>query len=355
MSTHNETRKVIVAVLLWLLVFLQSPHSITAFVPWKQQQQYSTKGSTSFLLGTITTTTTTTKDNIGEIRVTRPSGNSYRLAYRIVRPMSLSSKTAAPIVVLHGGPSVPSDYLYPLEKVIPYRSILYYDQIGCGRSDEPQLVSDYSIDYAIHDLETLITKLGIQRFHLYGQSFGGILAFEYMKQMAERGAPNQGGVLSAILSSTPTSVALVESEVNHLFSTLRASSKNSSSSSSLLKDNDDSTLMEQFRCNHQCRIPNQPQPLLDAYAHAGTVWRGTTAISNYQATSPKEGSTRMPSCMVLRGEHDFVTQTCIDGWKKCFNHNYIRTKVLDGCSHHGLLEHGALYGSIVDMYFAEYD
>ena len=44
--------------------------------------------------------------------------NEYQLAYRIVRPMALSSRQAAPMVVLHGGPSVPSDYLYPLEQVI---------------------------------------------------------------------------------------------------------------------------------------------------------------------------------------------------------------------------------------------
>jgi proline iminopeptidase len=339
MTSNLPTLKVLIVVVrvLWLLVLFESKCSIDAFFPWnQQQQQHST--TRSFSLGA-------SKENVGEILVSRPSGNSYRLAYRLVRPMSLSSKTAAPIVVLHGGPSLPSDYLYPLEHVVPYRSILYYDQIGCGRSDEPQQMSDYSIEYALNDLETLITKFGLQRFHLYGQSFGGILAFEYMKRMAERRDSHQGGVLSTILSSTPTSVALVESEVNHLLSTLQ------SSSSSL----DDSTLMEQFHLNHQCRISNQPQPLVDAYAHAGSVWRGTTAISDYQATLPNKGSARMPSCMVMRGEHDFVTQTCIDGWKQCFNHNYVRSKVMDGCSHHGLLEQGALYGNIVDMYFAEYD
>ena len=339
MTTNHPTFKIVAVRVLWLLVFFESKCSIDAFVSWNQQQQHST--TRSFSLGA-------SKDNVGEIRVSRPSGNSYRLAYRLVRPMSLSSRTAAPIVVLHGGPSLPSDYLYPLEQVVPYRSILYYDQIGCGRSDEPKQMSDYSIDYALNDLETLITKFGLQRFHLYGQSFGGILAFEYMKRMAERRDSHQGGVLSTILSSTPTSVALVESEVNHLLSTLQSSSL----SSSLL---DNSTLMEQFRLNHQCRISNQPQPLVDAYAHAGSVWRGTTAISDYQATLPNEGSARMPSCMVMRGEHDFVTQTCIDGWKQCFNHNYVRNKVMDGCSHHGLLEQGALYGNIVDKYFAEYD
>lgn len=57
--------------------------------------------------------------------------------------MSMSSRQAAPLVVLHGGPSVPSDYLYPLAGVVPYRTIIYFDQLGCGKSDEPDAIEWY--------------------------------------------------------------------------------------------------------------------------------------------------------------------------------------------------------------------
>jgi len=58
-------------------------------------------------------------------------------AYKIYRPMTMSSQQAAPIVVLHGGPGLPSNYLQPLVDVVPYRSIVFYDQLGCGKSDHP--------------------------------------------------------------------------------------------------------------------------------------------------------------------------------------------------------------------------
>lgn len=64
----------------------------------------------------------------------------FSLAYKIFRPMTLSSQQACPILVLHGGPSVPSDYLFPLVDVVPYRSIIFFDQLGCGRSDSPEHV-----------------------------------------------------------------------------------------------------------------------------------------------------------------------------------------------------------------------
>jgi hypothetical protein len=40
---------------------------------------------------------------------------------------------------------------------------------------------------------------------------------------------------------------------------------------------------------------------------------------NYVASPPREGSARMPLCMVMRGEHDFVTD--IEEWERCFNHS----------------------------------
>jgi pimeloyl-ACP methyl ester carboxylesterase len=79
--------------------------------------------------------------NTGKISVSRHLGgveDHFMLSYRVFRPMALSSRKAAPIVVLHGGPSLPSDYLEPLVNAIPYRSIVLYDQLGCGESDEPK-------------------------------------------------------------------------------------------------------------------------------------------------------------------------------------------------------------------------
>lgn len=279
--------------------------------------------------------------NEGFVNVQR-GNDECKLAYRVVRPMSLSSRQAAPMIVLHGGPSVPSNYLYPLADHVPYRSIVFHDQIGCGTSSEPDDVSLYSIDAAVDDLEALLKKLGVNRFHLYGQSYGGIVAFEYMKRLAENGQDNVE-CLSAILSSTPTCISQVEQEADRLLSTLSTDGMN------------DENLAEAFQREHQCRTETMPQPLVDAYANAGTVWRGSSAIANYKAEPPCPDAARMPSCMILRGEFDFVTEACVEGWKDCFNHPFVRFKVLNGCSHHALLENGFMYGEVVDSFFAEYD
>jgi len=305
---------------------------------------------------TATTTTALRSQNEGDwsaIEVSRTYTSdektittTHELKYKIDRKMRLSSQQAAPILVLHGGPGIPSDYLHPLTSHVPYRSIIYYDQLGCGRSPGPTNREAYSIDKSIDDLEILLKKIGVRKFHLYGQSFGGILAFEFLKRLAEKEDPSSDyECLSVCLSSTPCDVEKVENVANELIQKL------------LQEDSDESTIMERFRLSHQCRTDEKPKALEDAYAHAGApgIWRGTQSIPKWKAKKSTLDKRRMPSAMIMRGEHDFVTEECISQWKDVFNHNFVRIKVLDKCSHHGLLENGAAYGEMIDSFFSEYD
>jgi pimeloyl-ACP methyl ester carboxylesterase len=74
----------------------------------------------------------------------------------LLRPTAEGATPRLPIVVLHGGPGVPSDYLLPLsalasDKRSP-RAVYFYDQLGCGLSDEPKDFSFYSPSQAITSL-----------------------------------------------------------------------------------------------------------------------------------------------------------------------------------------------------------
>ena len=55
-----------------------------------------------------------------------------RIWYRIV-----GSGTRTPLLLLHGGPGVPSYYLNPLAKLADERPVIFYDPLGAGRSDRP--------------------------------------------------------------------------------------------------------------------------------------------------------------------------------------------------------------------------
>ena len=239
----------------------------------------------------------------------------HMLWYNICNP----SSTATPLIVCHGGPQVPSDYLFDLSK-LETRPVIFYDQLGCGRSDAPPADSgEYGVDASVDDLKALISHLSIDHFHLYGQSWGGLLAFEYANREKLAG---RSGPVSLTLSNTPTSVPLVESEAGRL-----------------VRD-ECGDQVELFMQRFNCRAEPAPEALAAAYAHAGSTWRGTAAIEGLEVDCEAPSAITCPT-LVLRGEHDFVTDLCVSGWSRAIPH--AEFNVLEDCSHHALLESPELY------------
>jgi len=99
-----------------------------------------------------------------------------------------------PLLLLHGGPGVPSYYLKPLAALADERPVVFYDQLGCGRSPAPNDSSLWTIDRFVRELAAVRQALGLKKVHLYGTSWGTILALEYMRTHPE-------GVESIVMAS----------------------------------------------------------------------------------------------------------------------------------------------------------
>src|SRR5580692_12753076 len=54
-----------------------------------------------------------------------------RVWYQIVG----ADRPGVPLLCLHGGPGMPHDYLEPLAGLAEARPVIFYDQLGCGRSE----------------------------------------------------------------------------------------------------------------------------------------------------------------------------------------------------------------------------
>lgn len=87
-----------------------------------------------------------------------------------------------PLIVLHGGPGFPHNSLLPLTELADERPVVFYDQLGCGRSDRPVDQSLWTIRRYVEELSILVKNLGFERFNLFGHSWGSILALEYYLQ-----------------------------------------------------------------------------------------------------------------------------------------------------------------------------
>jgi proline-specific peptidase len=84
------------------------------------------------------------------------------------------------LLLLHGGPGAPSDYLTPLQALADdgYR-VVRYDQLGSRRSDQPDDTSLWQVPRFVAEVEAVRQALGLGRIHLLGQSWGAFLALEY--------------------------------------------------------------------------------------------------------------------------------------------------------------------------------
>jgi proline iminopeptidase len=85
------------------------------------------------------------------------------------------------VLVLHGGPGFSHEYLEALEAFLPPAGIefIYYDQLGCNNSDQPDDSSLWTLPRYLGEVEEVRHSLGLEHFVLYGHSWGGILAIEY--------------------------------------------------------------------------------------------------------------------------------------------------------------------------------
>lgn len=82
-------------------------------------------------------------------------------------------------VVLHGGPGAHHDYLLPgFDRLVPGRTLIYYDQRGGGRSPVER---ETPVGWREHvaDLEELRGLWGLERLTLAGYSWGALLALLY--------------------------------------------------------------------------------------------------------------------------------------------------------------------------------
>ena len=101
---------------------------------------------------------------------------------------------ATPLLLVHGGPGWPSDYLQPLRRVAADRPVIFYDQLGAGRSDRNMDESLWRMKRFVDELAAVRKSLELDEVHILGHSWGSMLAVDYLQT-------NPAGVKSLVLAS----------------------------------------------------------------------------------------------------------------------------------------------------------
>ncbi|WP_433871342.1 proline iminopeptidase-family hydrolase [Saccharopolyspora sp. CA-218241] len=90
-----------------------------------------------------------------------------------------------PLLLVHGGPGYPSDPLFEaFEPLAREREVIWYDQLGVGRSDPIDEPSLLVVDRFLDELGAVVDGLGLDRPHVYGHSWGAMLGLQFAAQRA---------------------------------------------------------------------------------------------------------------------------------------------------------------------------
>ena len=104
-----------------------------------------------------------------------------KIWYKVVGENTAS----VPLLLIHGGPGAPHDYMENLEKLGDERQVILYDQLGCGFSDRPGDTTLWNMKRFSDEISKLLKHLHIKEVNLLGQSWGSMLAVYFYLNQSE--------------------------------------------------------------------------------------------------------------------------------------------------------------------------
>lgn len=174
------------------------------------------------------------------------------------------------ILLLNGGPGATHEYFECFESFLPKEGIefIYYDQLGCGNSDNPNDVSMWDLPRYVEEVEQVRVALGLNKenFYLLGHSWGGILAMDYALKYQNN---LKGLIISNMMSSALEYGKYAEDVLSKQFKPevlkeIREIEANKDFSNPRYME----LLLPNFYAEHICRIPiqNWPEPVNRSFA-----------------------------------------------------------------------------------------
>lgn len=170
------------------------------------------------------------------------------------------------VLTLHGGPGATHEYLECFEDFLPQHGIefYYYDQLGSGNSDQPEDKSLWTIDRFLGEVEQVRVGLGLEKFHLFGHSWGGMLGIEYALKYPQH---LNGLVISNMTASISSYVAYVNELRKAFPSEVKAILEKYESKGDYEAPEYQEAIFGYVYQKHLCRLDPWPEPLERTVRH----------------------------------------------------------------------------------------
>lgn len=165
-----------------------------------------------------------------------------------------------PVLTLHGGPGFNHFYLECFEDFLPPAGVRYwyYDQLGCGFSEAPDNAALWTLDRYRDEVEQVRKALGLERFILFGHSWGGLLGMEYALRYPQH---LRGLVISNMTASVAEYVKYAEVLVSRLPAAARAVIQRHRTAGDFQSAEYERVLRDEIYNRHFCRLDPWPEPV----------------------------------------------------------------------------------------------
>jgi len=257
-----------------------------------------------------------------------------------------------PIITVHGGPAASHFYLEPLEAMAVERPVIFYDQRGCGNSD-PLDTSFWTIEFFAEELNQLIKQLGLRKFHLFGQSWGSMVATDFILNN------NPEGLISLIYSGPCLDARRWVADQRYWLTQMPEDLQQiiyDTEKSGNFSSTDYQDAMTEYYNKHLCRRVPWPEALVKTFEFMNPyIYEFMWGPSEFTCSGTLQDYDRTAYLHLINvptlftcGEYDEARPETVKYYKRLISHSEI--EVFKNCSHETFLEQPKLYNKVLSKF-----
>ena len=180
---------------------------------------------------------------------------------------SIGNNPRIKLLLLNGGPGATHEYFECFESFLLPENVelIYYDQLGCGLSDNPKDTTMWDLGRFVEEVEQVRKALNLNKdnFYLLGHSWGGILAMQYALKYQDN---LKGLIISNMMSSCPAygkyaQEVLAPQFDQKILDTIRQIEAKGDFANPKYME----LLMPNFYAKHICRLEQWPEPVTRSF------------------------------------------------------------------------------------------
>lgn len=267
----------------------------------------------------------------------------------------IGNGSGTPLLALHGGPGGVSCRFEVLAPLAADRPVIFYDQLGSGRSDRPTDTTLWRVPRFVDEVTAVREALGLTQVHLLGHSWGGALAAEYLA------AAKPAGIVSVVLSSPLLDTPRWIADANLLRAQLPDSIRrvlDEHEARGTLDAPAYQVATDTFYGRHVRRLPVGNEPRCEGVAGNDTIYRQMWGPTEFLSTGSLKTWTRaadLPSIaaptLFIAGEFDEARPQTLDTFRATMPD--ARLVVIPGAAHAAMREKPTEYVGALRAFLAE--